>query len=116
MNFEQLGITTKKELIAFLKQCSNLGIKDIKIGDFTVSFHETQPGQVVNDRVLITKKISRKIHRVADAIEREAQEQKTKLLQDEENATSLIENPEEFERAEIEGLSDGATDTTGDEE
>lgn len=103
-----------KEVCQLAKQCSNLGVKELKIGDFSISFypdsveHTGQSSYAV--KLPKNIKVSRQASRAADEIERQSIKQQEQLEQEEERSESLILDPEDYEESVIKGFADGRSE------
>lgn len=100
-----------KEICQIAKQCSNLGVKELKAGDFSISFypdsveHTGQSSYAV--KLPKNIKVSRQASRAADEIERKSIEEQEQLEQEEKQSESLILDPEDYEESVIKGFADG---------
>lgn len=100
-----------KELSIFMKSCAKLGVKEIRVGDLSVSFYPVamdstasqQSGSAIPKEITVNRQASR----AADEIEQSAQKDEELNEREEQLAKSLVDNPEDFEDAMVEELLNG---------
>ena len=97
---------TLEDLLPIIKKYRRLGIKEIKLADLHVIFLDGQGSSSQSEIVSFPKeiKITSKVRKAAQAIEREEQDTNELLDEMEMRATQLVESPEDFERNAIEDI------------
>lgn len=101
-----------KDLTKILKSCKELGVSELKFGNLSVVFGEKTMPQPLTSSVRQTKAAEIQ----TQVVEKEALQQLSKELDEEELSVMSIENPEMFEQLLIEKeLGDERSDTAGTE-